>query len=117
MRQDVITIQFIKIMDRIWLDNGLDLRMKPYRVICTADQVGMIEAVMNSNTLSNIHAEQGGAFGPLQDGTILKYLDIYNKDKQSRDIAIENFIRSCAGYCVATYVLGFFIRFIYLIIF
>jgi len=35
----------IKIMDKIWLDNDLDLRMKPYRICATMDMVGMIEVV------------------------------------------------------------------------
>lgn len=30
-------------MDKIWLDNGYDFRMKPYQVLSTSDQVGMIE--------------------------------------------------------------------------
>ena len=42
-------------MDKIWLDNGLDLRMKPYRVLSTADQVGMIEVVLDSENTSDIH--------------------------------------------------------------
>lgn len=29
-------------MDKIWLDYGLDFRMKPYGVVSTLDQVGMI---------------------------------------------------------------------------
>jgi|APCry1669188879_1035177.scaffolds.fasta_scaffold501520_1 phosphatidylinositol-4,5-bisphosphate 3-kinase len=51
-------------MDKIWLDSGIDFRMKPYRVIATADQVGMIEIVLNSETISKIHHNAGtlGAF-------------------------------------------------------
>ncbi|CAD8112451.1 unnamed protein product [Paramecium sonneborni] len=32
-------------MDKIWLDAGLDFRMKPYKTISTQDNVGMIEVV------------------------------------------------------------------------
>ena len=64
MRQDLLTLQLIRIMDKIWLDSGIDFRMKPYRVIATADQVGMIEIVLNSETISKIHHNAGtlGAF-------------------------------------------------------
>jgi phosphatidylinositol-4,5-bisphosphate 3-kinase len=48
IRQDLLTLQLIKIMDKIWLDAGMDFRMKPYKVIATMDQVGMIEVVRNS---------------------------------------------------------------------
>ena len=50
-------------MDKIWLDHGYDLRMKPYKVVATKDQVGMIEVVLNSDTTANIHKEYGGALG------------------------------------------------------
>lgn len=36
----------------------------------------------------------------------MAYLKKHNKTNQSLENATENFIRSCAGYCVATYVLG-----------
>lgn len=32
LRQDILTIQLIRIMDKIWLDAGFDFRMKPYKV-------------------------------------------------------------------------------------
>ena len=32
LRQDLLTIQLIKIMDKIWLEGGFDFRMKPYKV-------------------------------------------------------------------------------------
>ena len=37
IRQDLLTLQLIKIMDKIWLDYGYDYRMKPYKVISTLD--------------------------------------------------------------------------------
>lgn len=61
-------------MDKIWLDAGQDYRMKPYKVITTGDQVGMIEVVVNAETTANIHGEQGGRAGALMDDTLYKYL-------------------------------------------
>ncbi len=42
-------------MDKIWLDSGWDFRMKPYKVISTRDQAGMIECVLNSDTIAHVH--------------------------------------------------------------
>ena len=107
LRQDLLTIQLIRIMDKIWLDNGLDLRMKPYRVQSTADQVGMIELVPDSENTSDIHQKYGGgAIGALDKRSMMKFLETWNKDKESMENAKENFIRSTAGYAVATYILG-----------
>jgi phosphatidylinositol kinase/protein kinase (PI-3 family) len=68
-------------------------------------KVGMIEVVSNSETISNIH-EKYGITGAFNDKTIWEYLRKYNQDPQNFEKATETFLRSCAGYCVATYVLG-----------
>jgi phosphatidylinositol-4,5-bisphosphate 3-kinase len=106
LRQDIVTLQMITVMDTIWLENGLDLRMKPYLVVATGDQSGMIEIVMNSKTTADIH-NLHGKFGALKENTLRDY--ILEKNGESEEItekAFDNFVRSCAGYCVATYVLG-----------
>jgi phosphatidylinositol-4,5-bisphosphate 3-kinase len=76
----------------------------------------MIEVVLNSNTLANIVAEsiEGGSGFSRK---VRAALQVYSKDdvykcwlqaQEGADMAVieDNFVRSCAGYCVATYVLG-----------
>ncbi len=93
-------------MDKIWLDNGLDLRMSPYIVQSTKDQVGMIEIVVQSETTEHIQNTYGGALGALKKSTIIQYIKKHCPNKEHLPIAIDNFLRSCAGYCVATFILG-----------
>ena len=33
----------IRLMDKIWKKNGLDLRLRPYGAVATGDEIGMIE--------------------------------------------------------------------------
>jgi len=112
LRQDILTLQMLRVMDKIWLQAGLDLRLKPYNVIATGvndhgEGVGMLEVVTSSDTTSNIQVEfGGGAMGALRLNPIDDYLHQHNKDAKLYERAVENFVRSCAGYCVATYVLG-----------
>ncbi len=54
LRQDILTIQLIYIMDKIWLDHELDLSMLPYKVIGTGCEQGYIEFMQNSSTLAEI---------------------------------------------------------------
>ena len=69
------------------------------------DMVGMIEIVTDSETIEKIQIKYGGSYmGALSSKTILEYIQENNKD--NLELAIDNFIRSCAGYCVATYLLG-----------
>jgi phosphatidylinositol-4,5-bisphosphate 3-kinase len=106
LRQDILTLQLIKIMDKMWLDQGLDYKMKPYRVMATMDQVGFIEIVKRSQTTARIHKMQGGRLGALRENTIKLYLEKTNPPGPKYEKARETFKRSCAAYCIATYIMG-----------
>ena len=54
LRQDMLTLQVIGIMDNIWQNEGLDLRMIPYGCLATGHNVGMIEIVRDSKTVMQI---------------------------------------------------------------
>jgi len=112
LRQDILTLQLLQIMDKTWLSNSLDMRLKPYNCVATGvndhgEGVGMIEVVLNSDTTSGIQLKYGGgAMGALRLDPIDLFLKEHNKTPKEYDRAVENFVRSCAGYCVATFVLG-----------
>jgi len=111
LRQDMLMLQTLSILDRLWMSAGLDMRLTPYRVIATGGGngrgVGMIQAVPHSATTSSIqYSEGGGAMGAFSPKVIEKYLQRHNPSAQEMAKARDNFTRSCAGYCVATFVLG-----------
>ena len=59
VRQDVLIMQLITLMDG-WLKNrGFDAMLSPYRVLATGVDTGMIELVKNSTTLSTVLEEHG----------------------------------------------------------
>ncbi|GAB5356900.1 hypothetical protein AAMO2058_000328200 [Amorphochlora amoebiformis] len=108
LRQDALTLQILQLMDRMWLKNKLDMRLSPYQTVATGfnrrgTPAGLIEVVLNSSTTESIQVEHGGALNPM---CIDNYLRKNNPDGNELSIAKENFSRSCAGYCVATYTLG-----------
>jgi phosphatidylinositol-4,5-bisphosphate 3-kinase len=111
LRQDMLTLQFIRTMDKIWLSEGLDLRMKPYTCVATGvnpdnEGAGMVEIVTKSTTISRIQIEEGGgATGALKLDPLDNYIKKHNQNEVYEQ-AVDNFIRSCAGYCVATFVMG-----------
>jgi len=103
LRQDMLTLQLIRLMDQLWQANGLDLQMNAYGCLSTGDFVGMLEVVMNSRTIAEI---QGGVRAAMADDPLFKWLHKMNEEEESYSKAVESFLLSCAGYCVATYVLG-----------
>uniref|UniRef100_A0A6Q2WUC3 Phosphatidylinositol-4-phosphate 3-kinase n=1 Tax=Esox lucius TaxID=8010 RepID=A0A6Q2WUC3_ESOLU len=105
LRQDMLALQMIRIMDRIWLQEGLDLRIVNFKCISTGKDKGMVELVPSSDTLRKIQAEYG-VTGSFKDKPLAEWLRKYNPAEDEYEKASENFIYSCAGCCVATYVLG-----------
>jgi len=96
----------IRLMDKLWKHEGLDLQLNPYGCISTGDEEGMIEVVLNSNTIANITKEAGGATAAFRTDPLANWLREANPSESQYTKAVDNFILSCAGYCVATYVLG-----------
>uniref|UniRef100_A0A183DU57 Non-specific serine/threonine protein kinase n=1 Tax=Gongylonema pulchrum TaxID=637853 RepID=A0A183DU57_9BILA len=133
MRQDALVLQLVKMMNDIWLSEQLDLRMnegvksagegekkrgsghlsslmfatqKCY--LCFIEMLlfeGMVELVPDCQTLCEIQSSVGAA-GVFKDDVLKKWLEKYNSSEFLYKIAYENFHLSCAGWCVATYVLG-----------
>ncbi|CAA93489.1 Phosphatidylinositol 3-kinase piki-1 [Caenorhabditis elegans] len=105
MRQDAFVMKMLNEMDRIWKSNGLDLRMITFRIMPVGYRRGMGELVLNCATLMEIQKEEG-LRGVLNDEILRKWLMKHNSDEFAYKEAQENFIRSCAGWCIVTYVLG-----------
>ncbi|XP_014669983.1 PREDICTED: phosphatidylinositol 4-phosphate 3-kinase C2 domain-containing subunit beta-like [Priapulus caudatus] len=61
--------------------------------------------VQESETLRKIQVEHGLA-GSFKDRPIAEWLQKHNPTELEYERAVDNFTLSCAGYCVATYVLG-----------
>ncbi|GBM21548.1 Phosphatidylinositol 4-phosphate 3-kinase C2 domain-containing subunit alpha [Araneus ventricosus] len=105
LRQDMITIQMIRIMDKLWLKESLDLKIVTFNCVATEFRKGMVELVPGAETLRKIQTEQG-LTGSFKDRSIAEWLQRYNTSELEYQQAVDNFTLSCAGYCVATYILG-----------
>ncbi|GIQ85281.1 phosphatidylinositol Kinase, partial [Kipferlia bialata] len=106
IRQDQLTLQLLRIMDMLWQAAGLNLEMRPYACVSTGDMEGMLEIVQNSETTAHITRDAGGALGAFSEKPISDWLRTNNPTPSAYDRAVDMFKKSCAGYCVATYVLG-----------
>eukprot|EP00298_Acanthocystis_sp_HF-20_P016665 c21547_g1_i1.p1 GENE.c21547_g1_i1~~c21547_g1_i1.p1 ORF type:complete len:1027 (+),score=287.03 c21547_g1_i1:319-3399(+) len=104
LRQDVITLQMIKIMEKIWDQHGLEICLHIYNVVSTGFGTGFLEIVPDSVTYSQITREAGGAFYVLDNYRVKNWIEKQNAGNV--ETAVQNFIKSTAGYIVATYILG-----------
>ncbi|KAJ3291967.1 Phosphatidylinositol (PI) 3-kinase [Borealophlyctis nickersoniae] len=106
LRQDQLVVQIITLMDQLLRKENLDLRLTPYKVLATGADHGMVQFIPSA-PLATILAEHGNS--------LLNYLKEYSGATASRggtttggipNAIMDNYIRSCAGYCVITYLLG-----------
>lgn len=101
LRQDQLVIQMVSLMDHLLKRVNLDLKLTPYRILATGPRDGMIEFVGRSSPISEVLAKYG---------TIHDYFRAHHPDAAApfgiQPDVISTFIKSCAGYCVITYLLG-----------
>lgn len=101
LRQDQLVIQIISLMDRLLRKENLDLKLSPYRILATSPNAGAVQFV-GSMSLAAASAKY--------KGSILAYLKANNPDDKTnlgiRKETMDTFVKSCAGYCVITYLLG-----------
>lgn len=102
LRQDQLVIQIITLIDSLLLKENLDLKLTPYRILATGPATGAMQFIHPSIALSTISTKYRGS--------ITSYLQQHNPDPSGplgiRKETMDNYIKSCAGYCVITYILG-----------
>lgn len=108
LRQDQLVVQIIALMDRLLLKENLDLKLTPYRVLSTSQEAGAVQFIPNTVPLSVI--DKGN---PIYKGSILEFLRHHNPPVDGQQsvlgvnkVAMDNYIKSVAGYCIITYILG-----------
>uniref|UniRef100_A0A671VX98 phosphatidylinositol-4,5-bisphosphate 3-kinase n=1 Tax=Sparus aurata TaxID=8175 RepID=A0A671VX98_SPAAU len=93
--------------DGRWNQRTGERRIVPYGCLATGDRAGLIEVVSSADTIANIQLTSSNvaAAAAFNKDALLNWLKERNSG-DALDRAIEEFTLSCAGYCVATYVLG-----------
>uniref|UniRef100_A0A8C9FRV8 Phosphatidylinositol-4,5-bisphosphate 3-kinase n=1 Tax=Pavo cristatus TaxID=9049 RepID=A0A8C9FRV8_PAVCR len=106
LRQDMLILQILRIMESIWEAESLDLCLLPYGCISTGNKIGMIEIVKDATTIAKIQQSTVGNTGAFKDEILNQWLKDRCVIEEKFQAAVERFVYSCAGYCVATFVLG-----------
>ncbi len=104
LRQDQLVIQIITLMDQLLQKENLDLKLTPYKILATSNRMGLTQFVP-SVSFQSLAARYKGA-----PNAALAYLRQNNPDASAplglRHETLDTFVKSCAGYCVITYILG-----------
>ena len=100
LRQDQLILQIITLMDRILKQENLDLKLTPYRVLASSSSHGFVQYI-DSSSVGEIL---------LSEGTIQNFFRKCNPSETApygiHPEVMDTYVKSCAGYCVVTYLLG-----------
>lgn len=108
LRQDQLIIQMIHLMDTLLKGVNVDCKLTPYKVLACSKSDGFLEFVPSSSTLQDILKENSltNFFKKLAEEKKNKEDQTKCEKRNAFEEILENFIDSCAGYCVITYFLG-----------
>lgn len=102
LRQDQLVIMMIQLMDRLLKRGTLDLCLRPYSILAMPNNTGLMEFVEKSIPVSQILSGN--------NNSILAFFQSVAPHEGARHAVkpdvLQTYIRSCAGYCVLTYLLG-----------
>lgn len=102
LRQDQLVLQLFALMDQLLRDENLDLKITPYHVLATSSNDGLVQYIPSMSVAAAV-AEYGDLLGYMRS----QYPDADSVATFYVQAAVlDTFVRSCAGYCVITYLLG-----------
>ena len=101
LRQEVCCLQVMELCNEIFIDNGLSsqLYLKPYRIISTGADTGLVEVLPDTMSIDALKKTKGFS-------TLPKYFEtVYGTSGERLRIAKKNFSASLAAYSLFCYLL------------
>ena len=108
VRQEILAGQLVSMFKRIFHSARLPLWLRPYEVVVTSANSGLIEMIPNTISIDGLKKEFANCINPLTNAlygvyTLDAIFPIVFADHVEE--AQLNFIESCAAYCVVSYLL------------
>ncbi|XP_044740509.1 phosphatidylinositol 3-kinase catalytic subunit type 3 isoform X2 [Chrysoperla carnea] len=100
LRQDQLILQMITLMDKLLRMENLDLKLTPYRVLATSTKHGFLQYIESKTVAEVLNTE----------GSIQNFFRKHHPSETGpygiAPEVMDTYVRSVAGYCVITYLLG-----------
>jgi len=98
LRQEVMTIQMIELCRHIFQEAGINLWLRPYRILSTSSSTGLIETISDAMSLDALKKREGYV-------SLLDHFErTYGAENTSQRIqAQKNFVASLAAYSLVCY--------------
>ncbi|XP_060685733.1 phosphatidylinositol 3-kinase catalytic subunit type 3 [Hemiscyllium ocellatum] len=100
LRQDQLILQIISLMDKLLRKENLDLKLTPYKVLATSTKHGFMQFIQ-SVPVAEVLATEGSI-----QNFFRKHAPSEKGPSGISAEVMDTYVKSCAGYCVITYILG-----------
>jgi phosphatidylinositol 4-kinase A len=104
LRQEVFVMQMIHYYKSVFVDAGLPLWLKTYRILSTSGSTGLIQVLVDATSIDGLKKSEGYP----EEGGLRKYFEnVYGgPNSKSFKAAQRNFMTSLAAYSIVSYLLG-----------
>ncbi|XP_023959415.1 phosphatidylinositol 3-kinase catalytic subunit type 3 isoform X1 [Trachemys scripta elegans] len=100
LRQDQLILQIISLMDKLLRKENLDLKLTPYKVLATSTKHGFMQFIQSVPVAEVLATEES-----IQN-FFRKHAPSETGPNGISAEVMDTYVKSCAGYCVITYILG-----------
>uniref|UniRef100_A0A146KRY8 Phosphatidylinositol 4-kinase beta n=3 Tax=Lygus hesperus TaxID=30085 RepID=A0A146KRY8_LYGHE len=99
LRQELLASQILTMLQSIWEIERVPLQLHPYRILVLSDDSGLIEPILNTVSLHQIKKHC--------NLSLYKYFvkEFGAPNSEGFLNAQRNFVRSCAAYCLVSYLI------------
>jgi len=102
LRQEAFVMQLIELCEEAFENAGLELWLKPYRILATSRRTGVIETVQNAISFDGLKKRDGYGDGGLR-GHLLRMSEFEADPSEAFKESQVNFVRSLAAYSLLSY--------------
>ncbi|CAN7989076.1 unnamed protein product [Ixodes hexagonus] len=99
LRQELMAYQLLKLLQNIWQQEHVNLWLRPYRILVTSADSGLVEPILNTMSLHQVkkHSQL----------SLLEYFvqEFGAPTSEGFLSAQRNFVESCAAYCLVSYLI------------
>jgi phosphatidylinositol 4-kinase len=101
LRKEILAMQIIEYCQEIFKAENIDIILRPYQIICTSHQAGLVEFIETARSIDRIKKSSPDV-PTLKEFYEFSYGPSYSLPHAQ---AVQNFVKSLVGYSLITYLL------------
>lgn len=99
LRQELMAYQLLKLLQNIWQQERVNLWLRPYRILVTSADSGLVEPILNTMSLHQVKKHS-------QLSLLEYFIQEFGAPTSEGFLSAQrSFVESCAAYCLVSYLI------------